>query len=79
MDNRDNAPKREHSDDGKRSDTDFYKKPAGGLRDPQGEPLRDDREGDDTITEPTQELPPDGLGKKSPEQHLHAKPRHLAV
>lgn len=65
------AAKREHSDEGKRRDTDFYKEPAGGLRDPQGEPLQDD-----DITEPTEELPPDGLGKKSPDQDLDKKPRH---
>jgi hypothetical protein len=46
------------------------------LRDPQGEPLRDDVGRDDAITEPTEELPPDGLGKKSPDQDLEKKPRH---
>jgi hypothetical protein len=75
------APKRNKPDDGqpheaKRRDTDFYKEPAGGLRDPQGEPLRDDVGRDDAITEPTEELPPDGLGKKSPDQDLDKKPRH---
>jgi hypothetical protein len=65
------AKRDEHSDDGKRRDTDFYKEPAGGLRDPQGEPLRDD-----AATEPTEELPPEGLGKKSPDQDLDKPPRH---
>jgi hypothetical protein len=72
MDRSDSGKKRdEQSDDGKRRDTDFYRQPAGGLRDPQGEPLRDDE-----VTEPTEELPPGGLGKKSPDQDLDKKPRH---
>ena len=59
-----------------RSEKDFYKMPAGGLRDPQGEaPREDEGRGDDATTEPTEELPPDGLGKKSPEQDLDKKPR----
>jgi hypothetical protein len=70
------VPKRERPDDGKRRDTDFYKAPAGGLRDPQGEPPHEDVRADDAITEPTEELPPDGLGKKSPDQDLDKKPRH---
>ena len=53
----------------RRSEKDFYKMPGGGLRDPQGEPKRDDE-----TTEPTEELPPDGLGKKSPDQDLEKKP-----
>ena len=55
-----------------RSDKDFYKEPGGGLIDPQGEPKRED----DETTEPTEELPPEGLGKKSPDQDLDKKPRH---
>jgi len=50
---------------------DFYKKPGGGLIDPQGEALRDDE-----TTEPTEELPPEGMGKKSPDQDLDKPPRH---
>ena len=65
-------PKREHLSDTGRSDKDFYKEPGGGLIDPQGEPKRED----DETTEPTEELPPEGLGKKSPDQDLDKKPRH---
>jgi hypothetical protein len=65
-------PKREHSSDDGRSDKDFYKEPGGGLIDPQGEPKRED----DETTEPTEELPPEGLGKKSPDQDLDNPPRH---
>jgi hypothetical protein len=65
-------PKREHLSDKGRSDKDFYKEPGGGLIDPQGEPKRED----DETTEPTEELPPEGLGKKSPDQDLDKKPRH---
>jgi hypothetical protein len=57
--------------DDRRDEKDFYKKPGGGLIDPQGEPKRDDE-----ITEPAEELPPEGLGKKSPDQDLDRKPRH---
>ena len=59
----------------RRSAKDFYKMPGGGLRDPQGEPPRKEngREDDET-TEPTEELPPEGLGKKNPEQDLDKKP-----
>jgi hypothetical protein len=57
--------------DDQRSDKDFYKAPAGGLIDPQGEPKQDDE-----TTEPTEELPPEGLGKKSPDQDLNNPPRH---
>jgi hypothetical protein len=59
-----------------RSEKDFYKMPGGGLRDPQGEPPReDDGRADDETTEPAEELPPEGLGKKSPDQDLDKKPR----
>ena len=54
-----------------RSEKDFYKMPGGGLRDPQGEPKRED----DETTGPAEELPPEGLGKKSPDQDLDKKPR----
>lgn len=54
-----------------RSDKDFDKMPDGGRRDPQGEPKHDDE-----TTEPTEELPPAGVGKKSPDQDLDKKPRH---
>ena len=54
-----------------RREKDFYKMPGGGLRDPQGEPKRED----DEVTEPTEELPPEGLGKKSPDQDLNETPR----
>jgi hypothetical protein len=67
-------PKRGGSGDDERSDKDFYKEPGGGLIDPQGEPKHD--EDDDETTEPTEELPPKGLGKKSPDQDLDKKPRH---
>lgn len=53
-----------------RSEKDFYKMPGGGLRDPQGAPKRKD----DETSEPTEELPPDGLAKKSPDQDLNKKP-----
>jgi hypothetical protein len=53
-----------------RSEKDFYKMPGGGLRDPQGAPKRED----DETTEPTEELPPEGLGKKSPDQDLDEIP-----
>ena len=53
-----------------RSEKDFYKMPGGGLRDPQGAPKRED----DETTEPTEELPPEGLGKKSPGQDLDKTP-----
>lgn len=53
-----------------RSEKDFYRKPGGGLIDPQGEPKR----ADDETTEPTEELPPEGLGKKSPQQDLDKLP-----
>ena len=56
----------------RRDEKDFYKKPGGGLIDPQGEPKRED----DETTEPTEELPSKGLGKKSPDQDLDKKPRH---
>ncbi|HEX3973735.1 MAG TPA: hypothetical protein VHX19_20540 [Stellaceae bacterium] len=56
---------------GERSDKDFYKEPGGGLIDPQGEPKHED----DATTEPTEELPPEGLGKKSPDQDLGKPPR----
>jgi hypothetical protein len=56
--------------DNRHSEKDFYKKPGGGLIDPQGEPK------DDETTEPTEELPPEGLGKKSPDQDLDKQPRH---
>jgi len=58
-------------DDDRYEEKDFYKKPGGGLIDPQGEPKRDDE-----TTEPTEELPPEGLGKKSPDQDLDKPPRH---
>ena len=54
-----------------RREKDFYKMPGGGLRDPQGEPKREDE-----VTESTEELPPEGLGKKSPDQDLNETPRH---
>ena len=54
-----------------RREKDFYKMPGGGLRDPQGEPKRED----DGTTESTEELPPEGLGKKSPDQDLDKKPQ----
>ncbi len=38
-----------------------FKKPGGGLINPQGEPMHDDDNKD-----PTAELSPKGLGKKSP-------------
>jgi hypothetical protein len=57
--------------DDRRDEKDFYKKPGGGLIDPQGEPKRDD-----AVTEPTEELPPEGLAKKSPVQNLGKPPRH---
>ena len=53
-----------------RSEKDFYKIPGGGLRDPQGEPKRED----DETTEPAEKLPPEGLGKKSPDRDLDKKP-----
>ncbi|HEY3918788.1 MAG TPA: hypothetical protein VGL83_13400 [Stellaceae bacterium] len=53
-----------------RSEKDFYKKPGGGLIDPQGEPKRDDSDGEEGAREPTEELPPEGLGKKSPQQKV---------
>ena len=56
--------------DGRHAEKDFYKKPGGGLIDPQGAPK------DDETTEPTEELPLDGLGKKSPDQDLGKPPRH---
>lgn len=59
-----------------RSEKDFFKKPGGGLIDPQGEPKRDDLPRDDAVTEPTEELPPEGLGKKSPDQDVSKAPRH---
>jgi hypothetical protein len=63
--------------DDRRSDTDFYKEPGGGLIDPQGEPPRKETgHEDDETTEPTEELPPEGLGKKSPDQDLEKPPRH---
>ena len=61
---------------------DFYKKPGGGLIDPQGEAPREEsgrnepKHADDAATEPTEELPPEGLGKKSPDQDLGKPPRH---
>ena len=56
-----------------RSEKDFHRMPGGGLRDPQGEPPRKD----DETTEPTEELPPEGMGKKSPDQDLDKPPpRH---
>jgi len=58
-------------DDDRYEEKDFYKKPGGGLIDPQGEP-----KADDATTEPTEELPPEGLGKKSPDQDLDKPPRH---
>jgi hypothetical protein len=70
-------PKRGGPGDDERSDKDFYKEPGGGLIDPQGEPKHDEyRHGDDETTEPTEELPPEGLGKKSRDQDLDKKPRH---
>jgi hypothetical protein len=66
------ARKRRHHSEHGRSDKDFYKEPGGGLIDPQGEPEHED----DEATEPTEELPPEGLGKKSPDQDLDKKPRH---
>lgn len=53
----------------KRSEKGFDKKPGGGLIDPSGEPSIDEQQ-DDDVTEPTEELPPKGLGKKSPDQDL---------
>ncbi|HWE74113.1 MAG TPA: hypothetical protein VG328_13190 [Stellaceae bacterium] len=66
------APKRKGHGDDERSDRDFYKEPGGGLIDPRGEPKH---EADET-TEPTEELPPEGLGKKSPDQDLDKTPQH---
>lgn len=64
-------------DDDRYEEKDFYKKPGGGLRDPQGAPKRPESgRGDDETTEPTEELPPEGLGKKSPDQDLDKAPRH---
>ncbi|HEY1503769.1 MAG TPA: hypothetical protein VGF92_05680 [Stellaceae bacterium] len=61
----------------RRAQEDFYKKPGGGLIDPQGEPPREETgRKDDETTEPTEELPSEGLAKKSPEQDLSEKPRH---
>lgn len=61
------------------SEKDFYKKPGGGLIDPQGEPKREPTDDtprrDDAVTEPTEELPPEGLGKKSPDQDVGKAPR----
>jgi hypothetical protein len=64
-------PKHPDQLDRERDEKDFYKAPGGGLIDPQGAP-----EADDETTEPTEELPPEGLGKKSPDQDLDKKPRH---
>ena len=58
-----------------RSEKDFYKMPGGGQRDPQGEPSRKENGREDETTEPTEELPREGLGKKSPDQDLDKKPR----
>ncbi|HLI20340.1 MAG TPA: hypothetical protein VKV32_04435 [Stellaceae bacterium] len=55
--------------DERRSEKEFDKKPGGGLIDPQGEPKADEPR-DDEVTKPTEELPPEGLGKKSPDQDL---------
>ena len=62
----------------KHSEKDFYKKPGGGLIDPQGEPMDDTPRRDDAVTEPTEELPPEGLGKKSPDQDVGKAPRRRA-
>lgn len=68
----------EPKNDDRYEEKDFYKKPGGGLRDPQGAPpLPQEDRTDDETTEPTEELPPDGLGKKSPDQNLEKPlPRH---
>ena len=58
--------------DKRREEKDFYKMPGGGRRDQQGEPKR----GDDETTEPTEELPPEGLAKKSPDEDVNRKPQH---
>ena len=51
-----------------RSERDFYKKPGGGLIDPQGEPKIDD---DDVRgKDPATDLPSRGLGKEDKEQKL---------
>jgi len=63
-------------DDDRYEEKDFYKKPGGGLIDPQGEPKRPESGSGDETTEPTEELPPEGLGKKSPDQDLDKPPRH---
>jgi hypothetical protein len=65
--------RKEHSE--KRS----FKKPGGGLIDPQGEaPHHEPGRSDDAVTEPTEELPPEGLGKKSPDQDLGKPARQRA-
>src|SRR5215469_16424656 len=57
--------------DNRRVGKDFCTMPGGGLRDPQGEPKR----GDDETTDPTEELPHEGLAKKSPDEDVNKKPR----
>jgi hypothetical protein len=64
-------------DDNRREEKDFDKKPGSGLIDPQGEPPRKEAgRADDETSEPAEELPPEGLAKKSPDQDLDKKPRH---
>lgn len=62
----------------KHSEKDFYKMPGGGLIDPQGEAPDDTPRRDDEVTEPTEELPPKGLGKKSPDQDVSKAPPRRA-
>jgi len=58
--------------DKRREEKDFYKMAGGGRRDPQSEPKCEAGE----TTEPTEELPPDGLAKKSPDEDVNGKPQH---
>ncbi len=55
-------------DDDRRDEKDFYKKPGGGLIDPQGAPK------DDEVTEPTEELLVP-LGEEKPRSGFGQKPR----